>query len=54
MLPFKECKKKLLEDNEKLTDEQIQGIMDLIQELAIMSVECYLKNQKDEERGNNV
>ena len=37
-----------------LTDEQIKQIINLIQELANMSVECFLKNQKDEERGNNV
>ena len=54
MLPFNECKKLLLEDNENLTDEQIKQIINLIQELANMSVECFLKNQKDEERGNNV
>ena len=54
MLPFNECKKLLLEDNENLTDEQIKQIINLIQELANMSVECFLKNQKDEELGNNV
>ena len=54
MSPFNECKKLLLENNENLTDEQIKQIINLIQELANMSVECFLKNQKDEERGNNV
>jgi len=54
VLPFEKCKKILNSGNRKFSNEQIKQIIELIQDLAEISVELYFKQKKDEKCSNNV
>ena len=54
MLPFEKCKKILNSGNRKFNNEQIKQKIELIQDLAEISVELYFKQKKDEKCSNNV
>ena len=54
MLPFEKCKNILNSGNRKFSNEQIKQIIELIQDLAEISVELYFKQKKDEKCSNNV
>lgn len=54
MLPYDECKKILNSGIRKFNDQQLNQIIELVQGLAELSVELFLKQVEDEKRGDNV
>ena len=54
MLPYEECKKILNSGIRKFNDQQLNQIIELVQGLAELSVELYLKQVEDEKRSDNV
>lgn len=54
MLPYEECKKILNSGIRKFNDQQLNQIIELVQGLAELSVELYLKQIEDEKRSDNV
>ena len=54
MLPYEECKKILNSGIRKFNDQQMNQIIELVQGLAELSVELYLKQIEDEKRSDNV
>ena len=54
MLPYDECKKILNSGIRKFNDQQLNQIIELVQGLAELSVELYLKQVEDEKRSDNV
>jgi hypothetical protein len=54
VLPYDECKKILNSGIRKFNDQQLNQIIELVQGLAELSVELFLKQVEDEKRGDNV
>ena len=54
MLPYEECKKILNSGIRKFNDQQLNQIIELVQGMAELSVELYLKQIEDEKCSNNV
>lgn len=54
MLPYKKCKKILNSGIRKFNDQQLNQIIKLVQGLAELSVELYLKQVEDEKCSDNV
>ena len=54
MLPYDECKKILNSGIRKFNDQQLNQIIELVQGLAELSVELFLKQVEDEKRSDNV
>ncbi len=54
MLPYEKCKKILNSGIRKFNDQQLNQIIELVQGMAELSVELYLKQIEDEKCSNNV
>jgi allophanate hydrolase subunit 1 len=54
VLPYEECKKILNSGIRKFNDQQLNQIIELVQGMAELSVELYLKRIEDEKCSNNV
>ena len=54
MLPYEKCKIILNSGIKKFNDQQLNQIIKLVQGLAELSVELYLKQVEDEKRSDNV
>jgi|TARA_B110000483_G_scaffold204566_1_gene247623 allophanate hydrolase subunit 1 len=54
VLPYEECKKILNSGIRKFNDQQLNQIIELVQGMAELSVELYLKQIEDEKCSNNV
>ena len=54
MLPYEKCQKILNSGIRKFNDQQLNQIIELVQGLAELSVELYLKQVEDEKRSDNV